>query len=479
MAVSTPSQRIAAAVGLVQPAEQLGQGGLAGAVLADQGDDLAGADLQDTSVTAGVVGARVGEADVLDPQPPEAGRGRVAPPAGLDLGRHGQERGEVLDEQRRLVQHAGAEDGVHQPLAEDEHGPGGRPGVGQADPAVEGQDEQGGDDPGEHDRGGQVAEQRHAQPLPGHLAQLDQVLVVQPVEALAEEVAEAEGAQLLGGVLARQQHVEVVAAALGLGHAVAEPEHQLAAPGHGDQQGHGRRQDQRHQPGLEGEQGQGDAGDADQGAGQAGEPLDDLPGPELAAAGRPDQPVVEGRGVVGLQLDLAGHVDDLGLGVPGGELGQDLAVLPADGGQEPEPGRDHREQQQLGQDRLGPAAAAPGRDHPVEHALAEQQDRGQADPVDHLDGQDDQQLAGPGGPDELDRLAAQSGQAPQLPVDLWRLVEVGPGEAAGGDVAAGGVLATGLLAHGCIVTPTAVSRQPHSSSPVSPPRTGARVRPGP
>ena len=82
--------------------------------------------------------------------------------------------------------------------------------------------EQGGDDPGEPDRGGQVAEQRHAQPLPGHLAQLDQVLVVEPVEALAEEVAEAEGAQPLGGVLARQQHVEV-AAALGLGGAVVEP----------------------------------------------------------------------------------------------------------------------------------------------------------------------------------------------------------------------------------------------------------------
>jgi hypothetical protein len=29
-----------------------------------------------------------------------------------------------------------------------------------------------------------------------------------------------------------------------------------------------------------------------------------------AAGGRPDQPVVEGRGVVGLQLDLADHVDD-------------------------------------------------------------------------------------------------------------------------------------------------------------------------
>jgi hypothetical protein len=97
---------------------------------------------------------------------------------------------------------------------------------------------------------------------------------------------------------------------------MAEPEHQLAAPGHGDQQGHGRGQDQRHQPGLEGEQGQGDPGDADGRAGQAGQPLDDLPGPELAAAGRPDQPVVEGRGVVGLQLDRAGHVDDLGLGMP-------------------------------------------------------------------------------------------------------------------------------------------------------------------
>src|SRR5215217_6029496 len=52
---------------------------------------------------------------------------------------------------------------------------------------------------------------------------------------------------------------------------------------------------------------------------------------------RPDQPVVEGRGLVGLQLDRAGHVDDLGLGVAGGQLGQDLTVLAAQGGQEPEP----------------------------------------------------------------------------------------------------------------------------------------------
>jgi hypothetical protein len=175
----------------------------------------------------------------------------VARAAGLDLGGHGHERGEVLDEQRRLVQHAGREHGAHQPLAEHEHGPGGGPGVGQADAAVQGQHQQPGQDRGEHDRGGQVAQHRHPQPTPGHLAELGQVLVVQPVEALAQEVAEAEGAQLLGRVLARQQQIEVVAAALGLGHAVAEPEHQVAAPGHRHQQGHGRQQDQRDQPGLE------------------------------------------------------------------------------------------------------------------------------------------------------------------------------------------------------------------------------------
>jgi len=183
--------------------------------------------------------------------------------------------------------------------------------------------------------------------------------------------------------------------------------------------------------------------DADRGPGQAGQPLDDLPGPELAAAGRPDQPVVEGRGLVGLQLDRAGHVDDLGLGVAGGQLGQDLTVLAAQGGQEPEPGHDHREQQQAGQDGPGPGAAAAGGDDPVQHALAEQQDHAQADPVDRLDGQDDQQLVPPGGPDEPDRLPAQPRQPPQGPLDLRRLVDVGPGDAPGGDVLAGGAVAGG------------------------------------
>jgi len=124
-------------------------------------DDLPGPDLHRHAGHGRGGGARVGEADVLHLEAPEAGRGRAPRAPGLDLRGHGHERGEVLDEQRRLVQHPGAEDGVHQPLAEDEHGPGGRPGVGQADAAVEGQDEQGGHDPGQHHRGGQVPEQRH------------------------------------------------------------------------------------------------------------------------------------------------------------------------------------------------------------------------------------------------------------------------------------------------------------------------------
>ena len=113
----------------------------------------------------------------------------------------------------------------------------------------------------------------------------------------------------------------------------------------------------------------------------------------------------------------------------GGQLGQDLAVLAAQGGQEPEPGHDHREQQQAGQDGPGPGAAAAGGDDPVEHALAEQQDHAKTDPVDRLDGQDDQQLVPPGGPDEPDRLPAQPRQPPQRPLDLQRLVDVGPGDA--------------------------------------------------
>ena len=277
----------------VQPAQQLGQGGLAGAVLADQGDNLAGPDLHRHASHGRGGGARVGEADVLDPQAPEPGRCRAPRPPRLDLGGHGHERGEVLDEQRRFVQHPGAEDGVHEPLAEDEHRPGGRPGVGQADAAAQGQDQEGGHDPGQHHRGGQVPEQRHPQPPPGHLAELVHVLVVQPVEALAQEPAEAEGPQLLGRVLARQQHVEGCGGARprscggGTRTSARHPWPQRSA---GARAG----QDQRHQPRLEGQQGQGDPGDADDGPGQPGQPLDDLPGPELAATGRPDQPVVEG-----------------------------------------------------------------------------------------------------------------------------------------------------------------------------------------
>ena len=186
-------------------------------------------------------------------------------------------------------------------------------GVDQADAAVEGQDQQAGHDPGEHHSGDQVAEQGDAQPLRAVLRSSARCSSYSRSKRWRRESAEAEGAQLLGQVLAGEQHVEVVAAALGLGAAVVEAGHRLAAPGRGHQQGHGRPQNQRHQPGLEGEQGQGDPGDADQGAGQADQPLDDLPGPELAAAGRPDQLVVEGRAVVGLQLDRQRRVDDPGL----------------------------------------------------------------------------------------------------------------------------------------------------------------------
>jgi hypothetical protein len=176
---------------------------------------------------------------------------------------------------------------------------------------------------------------------------------------------------------------------------------------------------------------------------------------------------VEGRALVGLELDRPGDVDDPGLGVPGGELGQDLPLLPADGGQGPEHGGDDREQQQRRQDVGRPGPAAPGRDHPVEHALAEQQDHGQAEPVDGLDGQDAQELAAPGGPDEPDRLPAQPRQPPQRAVHLGRVVDVVPGDgpgvvvrggggrrvAVGRTAAAGrGVAAHGLRAHGPIVT---------------------------
>jgi hypothetical protein len=287
------------------------------------------------------------------------------------------------------------------------------------------------------------------------------VLVVEPVEALPEEGGEAEGAQLLGGLLAAEQHVQVVAAALGLGHAVVEAEQQLPGPGRGDQQRHGRHQHERDQPGLQREQGAGHAEDRDQRAGQPDQPLHDLPWAELAAHRRPQQPVVEARGVVGLQLDRAGHLDDLGLGVPGGQLGEDLADLPADGGQEAQPGRDGGQQQQPGEDRAGAGAAAAGGGDPGDHVPPEQQHHRQAGAVDDLDRQGGQQLPAAGRPHQPHRLAAESRQAPQRPwAGVRRVDDVVPGDRRG--IVGGGLvgpLRAAVLAHVPIVPRPARSAQ--------------------
>ena len=56
----------ASLVGLVEARQQLGQGGLSGAVLADQGDDLPGAQLDVDALERVAVCARVAEPDVLD-----------------------------------------------------------------------------------------------------------------------------------------------------------------------------------------------------------------------------------------------------------------------------------------------------------------------------------------------------------------------------------------------------------------------------
>src|SRR3546814_14264488 len=56
----------AAGVGRVQPGQQLDQGGLAGAVLADQRQRLAWTDVQVDVLQRRGVGAGVGEADVLE-----------------------------------------------------------------------------------------------------------------------------------------------------------------------------------------------------------------------------------------------------------------------------------------------------------------------------------------------------------------------------------------------------------------------------
>ena len=65
-ATGSPSHSIVARVGLVHPGEHLDQGGLAGAVLAEQAVHLAGPDLQLDAVERAYAGERLD--DVGEPQ---------------------------------------------------------------------------------------------------------------------------------------------------------------------------------------------------------------------------------------------------------------------------------------------------------------------------------------------------------------------------------------------------------------------------
>jgi hypothetical protein len=284
------------------------------------------------------------------------------------------------------------------------------------------------------------------------------MLVVEVLVAGSEEAGEAECPDLFGGVLAGEQAVEVAALAFGLGHAAVEAEQHLAGLGGACQQGHGGDQDQRDQPGLQREQRGGDAQDADGGAEQAEQPVDQLHRSGLAAERGAQQPVVEGGGLVGLQLDRAGHVDDAALGVALGAGAEQGAGLPAERGGEPEGGDDRGEGDQAGQHARGRRAGAGlvGGQDSGQHAAAEQQHDRQSEAAHGLEGDGEEQFSGACGPDQRDRVAGQAGQpAQQLGVVAWPFDDVEQVLAAGlarwasGRAGAvGGLVVAGSVAHG-------------------------------
>jgi hypothetical protein len=189
------------AVGHVQPGEQLGGRGLARAVGAHERDDLARLDPQRHAAQGRLVGARVGEPDVLGGDRTDRhGRGGRLGRAPLRDGALRDEREVVLDHERRLEQHLGVEAAHGQALAEQHHRPGRGAGLRQREPLVERQRQQQRQGRADHERAGQAGEQRPPRLAARHPRELLDPLVVEAVVAAAQEPGQAHGADLLGGV---------------------------------------------------------------------------------------------------------------------------------------------------------------------------------------------------------------------------------------------------------------------------------------
>jgi hypothetical protein len=131
-----PMEHDAAALGQVQAREELGERGLARAVRAHEGDDLARLDPRRHPLQRRL-GAGIREPDLLGADRADRRRSR-ARLGGVGRARREGDEGEVvLDEHRGLEERLGAEAAVGEALAEQDHGPGRRGGGRQRDAPAE------------------------------------------------------------------------------------------------------------------------------------------------------------------------------------------------------------------------------------------------------------------------------------------------------------------------------------------------------
>jgi hypothetical protein len=211
-------------LGQVQSREKFGERGLAGAVFADQRDNLAGAQVEVDVVERGVCSRRIRERGVVDGDAVER-LGRRSCASGSVVRRGGgQERGVVLDEQPGFVHLADAVDRHHDAFAEDEQSTCGGGGLGQSEAVRQREGQQAGDARSQRHGETERAGDGDAEAVAGGAAQFGHVLVVQRRVTCSEVGADAERADFLGGVLGGQQAVEVVAGACDGGHAHVEAE---------------------------------------------------------------------------------------------------------------------------------------------------------------------------------------------------------------------------------------------------------------
>jgi hypothetical protein len=161
-----------AGIGLVQAGEELCQGGLARAVLADEGDHLARRDIERNSSKRRLTAGRVREHHVADTELVEARGHSYHWSRLLQLGQHTRESQVVLQIAGRFGQGA---DGVGRTgkLPTDD-GDAGHGDPGGGDPHGPGQREPGHQDQGgrEHGTDEDVRRQRHPDLASGHPAQL-------------------------------------------------------------------------------------------------------------------------------------------------------------------------------------------------------------------------------------------------------------------------------------------------------------------